>query len=110
LSYQTLLAGFYANIVAGFVADIDRQNVGKAMAKVLHAVCLRIWEPDFFFNLMVVEKLSSKVHPEKFGYRHTDIIFEADTRPDWGPENECEIVNWKSQAEELEGYPLRLAF
>jgi transposase len=23
LSYQTLLAGFYANIVAGFVADID---------------------------------------------------------------------------------------
>lgn len=85
------------------------QNVGKAMAKVLHAVCLRIWEPDFFFNLMVVEKLSSKVHPEKFGYRHTDVIFEADTRPDWGPENECEIVNWKSQAEELEGYPLGLA-
>ena len=100
-------------LVLGGGAYLDRrfkgQNVGKAMAAILHAVCLRLWEPDYFFNLMVVEKLSSKVHPERFGYRHTDVIFDADSRPDWGPENACEIINWKSRDEGLEGYPLKLA-
>jgi hypothetical protein len=98
-------------LVFGGGAYLDRrlkgQDVGKAMAGIMHAVCLRLWDPDYFFNLMLVEKLSSKVPPERFGYRHTTMIYDQNTRPDWGPsQNKCEIANWKSRWEELEGYGL----
>lgn len=98
-------------LVFGGGAYLDRrlkgQDVGKAMAAIMHAVCLRLWDPDFFFNVMAVEKLSSKVKPERFGYRHTAMIYDETTRPDWGPNrNKCEIINWKSRWEELEGYGL----
>ncbi len=96
-------------LVFGGGAYLDRRfkghNLGKAMAAIMHAVCMRLWEPDYFFNLMLVEKLSSKVPPEKFGYRHTTVLYDEGTRPDWGPaKNKCEILNWKSRMEELESY------
>ena len=108
-SWSRDLHAIQGRLVLGGGAYLDRrykgQDIGKAMARILHAVCLRLWEPDYFFNMMVVEKLSSKVHPERFGYRHTSVVFDEKTRPNWGPKNPCEIINWKSRNEELAGYP-----
>lgn len=88
-------------LVFGGGAYVDRNyknhGIGKAMAALMHAICLRLWEPDYFFNMMVIEKLDSPVNPKRFGYRHTAVVFDANTRPDWGPQNPCEIVNWKSR-------------
>lgn len=96
-------------LVYGGGAFLDRSfkgnELGRSMAALMHAMALRIWNPDFFFNLMKADKLTTKVPPQRFGYRHTTVIFDADTKPEWGPVTPKELVNWKSRAEEMENYP-----
>ncbi len=103
------LSAVRGRLVYGGGAFLDRgfkgNELGRSMAALMHAVCMRVWNPDFLFNMMKADKLGTKVPPERFGYRHSAIIFDPQTQPDWGPMNAHKLVNWKSRAEEMQNYP-----
>lgn len=103
------LSAIRGRLVYGGGAYLDRtfkgNELGRSMAALMHAICMRVWNPDFLFNMMKAEKLGTKVPPKRFGYHHSAIVFDPNTRPDWGPVSTHKLVNWKSREEELQNYP-----